>query len=81
MHKSEPGKEQVIQPDQIYIHSQYSNDFDYDVALIHLSSPVIYTSYIKPICLPLRETADADETLLRPGNMAVVTGKNNVHVL
>lgn len=74
MHKSEPGKEQVIQPDQIYIHSQYSNDFDYDVALIHLSSPVIYTSYIKPICLPLRETADADETLLRPGNMAVVTG-------
>lgn len=67
---------QIIRPDRIIIHPQYStnvDDYDSDVALIHLSSDAVFTDYVRPICLPLRKN-DADKTLLRPGNIGVITG-------
>uniref|UniRef100_A0A8C6WQ45 Peptidase S1 domain-containing protein n=1 Tax=Neogobius melanostomus TaxID=47308 RepID=A0A8C6WQ45_9GOBI len=36
---------------QVEIHPNYSPDLDNDIALMKMSSPVIYTHYINPICL------------------------------
>jgi hypothetical protein len=32
-----------------------SSIFDYDIGLVLLVQPVVFTSYIVPICLPIRE--------------------------
>ena len=76
--RTERGKEQLIRPDRIVIHPQYSSehpiDYDSDIALIHLSRSAVYTDYVKPICLPLRKN-DADRIMLRPGNIGVITGR------
>ena len=76
--KQERGREQIIRPDKIKIHPQFSTvviDYDSDVALIHLNSSAVYTDYVKPICLPLRKH-DADKILLRPGNVGTITGRS-----
>ncbi|CAJ0967528.1 unnamed protein product [Ranitomeya imitator] len=37
----------------VYNHPKYSSEgHEYDIALVKLSSPVTYTNYIQPICLP-----------------------------
>ena len=76
--RRERGREQIIRPDRIVIHPQYSSDhprdYDSDIALIHLNGSAVYTDYVKPICLPLRKN-DADRILLRPGNIGVITGR------
>ena len=72
----EKGREQIISTDRIKLHPQYSShaqDYDSDVALIHLTQDAVYTDYVKPICLPLRQN-DADDTLLSPGNIGIITG-------
>ena len=74
--RPEPSREQIIRPDRIVIHPQYDSDradYDADLALIHLKSDVIFTDYVRPICLPLRRQ-DSDRTLLRTGNIGVITG-------
>ena len=74
--RNEPGKEQVFQTDKIKIHPDYSssaNDYNSDLALIHLITSAVYTDFVRPICLPLRKN-DTDEILLRPGNPGVITG-------
>ena len=76
-YKQARGREQLMTPDRIIIHPHYDhvrNDYDRDLALIHLSSSAVYTDYVKPICLPLKQT-DADRFLLRPGNTGVITGR------
>ena len=77
--KVENGREQIISTDRIIIHPQYMRDvpkFDSDVALIHLTQDAVYTDYVKPICLPLRQN-DADHILLKPRNIGVITGWGN----
>lgn len=77
LHTNKPdrGKEQIVEPNGIFIHPYYSVEtFDNDVALIQLSSRVTYTDYVRPICLPMHKT-DADENLLKQGKIAVISGK------
>lgn len=72
----ENGKAQIIRPDRIIIHPQFSadrSDFDADLALIHLSRDAQFTDYVRPICLPLRKS-DGDKILLRTGRIGVITG-------
>ncbi|KAM3916902.1 transmembrane protease serine 9-like [Leptodactylus fuscus] len=45
--------EVVTNVQRIIVNSQYSGDGESgDIALIRLSSPIIYTQYIKPVCVP-----------------------------
>ena len=76
INKRERGREQIIRPDRFIIHPNFSaerNDYDRDVALIHLRSSAVYTDYVRPICLPLKKN-DADKIMLRPGTIGVITG-------
>ncbi|KAL0197311.1 hypothetical protein M9458_005851, partial [Cirrhinus mrigala] len=37
---------------QVVVHPEYNNlPYDNDMALLHLSSPVTFTNYIRPVCL------------------------------
>lgn len=74
--RAEPSREQLISANSILIHPHYDHhrsDYDRDIALIRLKTAVIYTDYVRPICLPLRGN-DADRYLLRPGMTGVITG-------
>jgi secreted trypsin-like serine protease len=55
---------------QIYMHPQYSSrTLTNDVALLQLSSPLVYTDHIQPVCLP----SNIDD-LLVAGQSVFVTG-------
>ncbi|XP_074854726.1 serine protease 27-like [Carettochelys insculpta] len=58
---------------QLEIHSSYNpNTFDSDIALVRLQSPLHYTAYILPICLPNSNDDAAN------GSLCWVTGWGNV---
>ncbi|XP_030077809.1 transmembrane protease serine 4 isoform X1 [Microcaecilia unicolor] len=38
--------------DKVFIHSMYNNSKPYDIGLIHLNSPLSFSDFIQPICLP-----------------------------
>ncbi|XP_051556955.1 vitamin K-dependent protein C-like [Myxocyprinus asiaticus] len=65
--------EMVIPVKQAITHPQY-NPFtvDNDIALLRLSGPAKYSTYILPACLPGRDLAE--RMLHRNGTMTVVTG-------
>ncbi|XP_057715482.1 coagulation factor VII [Corythoichthys intestinalis] len=57
----EEGTEQVIHVSQILMHENYVKaTADNDIALLRLASPVIYTPYAVPVCLPTKSLADRD---------------------
>ncbi|XP_070561154.1 clotting factor C-like [Ptychodera flava] len=45
--------------------------FDADIALLKLDTPVAFTKYIRPVCLPLN---NADDGVADQGDLAVVVG-------
>lgn len=60
---------------QIIVHEKYDPaSEDYDVAVMQLSSPVAYSDYIQPICLPSSTTDFA------PGSNCTVTGWGTLSV-
>ncbi|XP_073669818.1 transmembrane protease serine 9-like [Paramisgurnus dabryanus] len=48
------------------------NTYDNDITLLHLSSPVVFTDYIKPVCLP------AIDSTFYNGTSSWVTGWGNI---
>ena len=57
---------------KIRFHPQFNSvSYDSDIAVVELSSPVDFTDYVIPICLPHDES---DFKLLISGANAVVTG-------
>nr|AAM88341.1 coagulation factor VII [Danio rerio] len=55
------GTEQLIQVDQMFTHPAYvSETADSDIALLRLRTPIVYSVYAVPVCLPLREMAERE---------------------
>lgn len=53
------GTEQLIQVSEIFMHENYvTNTADNDIALLRLATPIVYTPYAVPICLPTRRMAE-----------------------
>ncbi|XP_061635960.1 coagulation factor VII-like isoform X2 [Phyllopteryx taeniolatus] len=62
----EEGTEQVIQVSQILMHERYEKKTaDNDIALLRLASPVVYTPYAVPVCLPTKTLAERDLWAIR----------------
>uniref|UniRef100_A0A8C0JAF7 Peptidase S1 domain-containing protein n=1 Tax=Chelonoidis abingdonii TaxID=106734 RepID=A0A8C0JAF7_CHEAB len=58
---------------QIIIHSDYNpSSFASDIALVLLRTPVLYTAYILPVCLPDRNDSVAN------GTLCWITGWGNI---
>ncbi|TMS01034.1 Coagulation factor VII, partial [Larimichthys crocea] len=55
------GTEQHIQVAEIIMHENYKTiTADNDIALLRLASPIVYTAYAVPVCLPTRPLAERD---------------------
>ncbi|XP_015252692.1 PREDICTED: coagulation factor VII-like [Cyprinodon variegatus] len=53
--------EQVIQVEEIIMHQNYvMRTVDNDIALLRLASPIVYSPYAVPICLPTRTLAERE---------------------
>ncbi|KAI2656420.1 Chymotrypsin-like protease CTRL-1 [Labeo rohita] len=61
---------QVKKVAKVITHPDFNKpvDFNNDIALLKLSSPVKMTAYVSPICLP------SSFTSIRPGTLCVITG-------
>ncbi|NWQ90770.1 FA10 factor, partial [Burhinus bistriatus] len=70
-------KEQKIDVERSWTHPHYdSNDYNGDIALLYLSSEVIFNEYVIPICLPSPSLA----TLLsEEGRIGMVSGWGATH--
>ncbi|NXO54184.1 FA7 factor, partial [Aramus guarauna] len=70
-------KEQKIDVERTWTHPHYdSNNYNSDIALLYLSSDVIFNEYVIPICLPSRTLA----TLLsEEGRVGMVSGWGATH--
>ncbi|NXH65793.1 FA7 factor, partial [Hydrobates tethys] len=70
-------KEQKIDVERSWTHPHYdSNDYNGDIALLYLSSDVIFNEYVIPICLPSPNLA----TLLsEEGRIGMVSGWGATH--
>ncbi|XP_051983917.1 vitamin K-dependent protein C-like isoform X2 [Xyrauchen texanus] len=67
------GTELVFTVKQAIVHPQYNHlTVDNDIALLQLSRPATFSTYILPACLPSRDLAE--RVLHRNGTMTVVTG-------
>ncbi|XP_046142276.1 uncharacterized protein LOC114874923 isoform X1 [Osmia bicornis bicornis] len=59
--------EQVLRVDHISLHPDYiDNGFINDIAMLRLEKPVIFSDYVRPVCLPQAEA--------KSGTMCTVTG-------
>lgn len=70
-------KEQKIEVQQSWIHPHYDSDnYNGDIALLYLSSNVVFNEYVLPICLPNPNLA----TLLTvEGTRGMVSGWGSTH--
>lgn len=55
------GTEQLIQVAEIIMHEDYViSTADNDIGLLRLASPIVYTPYAVPACLPTRQLAERE---------------------
>ncbi|XP_019511861.1 PREDICTED: prothrombin [Hipposideros armiger] len=73
----ERGIEKISMLEKIYIHPRYNwrDMLDRDIALLKLKKPITFSSYIHPVCLPDKQTANR---LLQAGHKGRVTGWGNL---
>ncbi|NWI23030.1 FA10 factor, partial [Sula dactylatra] len=70
-------KEQKIDVERSWTHPHYdSNDYNSDIALLYLSSDVIFNEYVSPICLPSPSLANL---LSEEGRIGMVSGWGATH--
>ncbi|NWH73806.1 FA10 factor, partial [Piaya cayana] len=70
-------KEQKIAVEQSWTHPHYdSNDYNSDIALLYLSSDVVFNEYAIPICLPSPSLA---RLLIEEGRVGTVSGWGATH--
>ncbi|XP_075273728.1 coagulation factor IX-like isoform X2 [Opisthocomus hoazin] len=70
-------KEQKIAVERSWTHPHYdSNDYNGDIALLYLSSDVVFNEYAVPICLPSPNLATL---LLEEGRIGTVSGWGATH--
>ncbi|XP_063966339.1 coagulation factor X-like [Lytechinus pictus] len=70
-------REQVFSINGLYLPKEHDFiDFDYDIALLHLSQPAVLGPYVRPICLPPEITSpDANlERLVTINSFGMVIG-------
>ncbi|NXY45127.1 FA7 factor, partial [Ceuthmochares aereus] len=70
-------KEQKIPVEHSWTHPHYdSNDYNSDIALLYLSSDVIFNEFVIPICLPSPNLA---RLLSEEGRIGMVSGWGSTH--
>ncbi|XP_009988102.1 PREDICTED: serine protease 55, partial [Tauraco erythrolophus] len=70
-------QEQKIDVERSWTHPHYdSNDYNSDIALLYLSSDVIFNEYVIPICLPSPNLA---ALLAEEGRVGMVSGWGATH--
>ncbi|NXW55142.1 FA10 factor, partial [Eurystomus gularis] len=70
-------KEQKIDVERSWTHPHYdSNDYNSDIALLYLSSDVVFNEYVTPICLPSPTLA---ALLSEEGRIGMVSGWGATH--
>uniref|UniRef100_A0A8C3PN74 Uncharacterized protein n=1 Tax=Calidris pygmaea TaxID=425635 RepID=A0A8C3PN74_9CHAR len=70
-------KEQKIGVERSWTHPHYdSNDYNGDIALLYLSSDVIFNEYVLPVCLPSPNLA---ALLSQEGQVGMVSGWGATH--
>ncbi|XP_077986729.1 complement factor B-like isoform X2 [Glandiceps talaboti] len=72
-------KVQFFDVDRMIVHENFDfdhrdDDFDYDVALLHLAHPAALDPFVRTLCLPNTQEFDLPENLVVPTKYAVVTG-------
>ena len=67
----ESTNHQYAEVEKIYIHPEYSqNAYDWDIALVKLTHPVVITDYVRTVCIPGANMAPDFDA----GTMCTVTG-------
>jgi len=66
---------QIRQPKVIHVSGDYNPlNFEADIAIIVLSSPVQFTFYVRPVCIPEYFNSLIEEYQVRAGNLGTVVG-------
>jgi len=75
LHINEWETAQITQVEKIFIHEEFEPDlYEQDIAIVRLSTPVVYTPSLLPVCLPQPTYSRKDDYTTYLGRKAVLTG-------
>lgn len=56
---------QVRRVSSVHIHPQYETiDYSHDIAIIRVDTPLVYTTYVQPACLPITDPVADDQIII-----------------
>ena len=65
------ANDQYAKVEKIYVHPNYSHAaYDWDLALVKLTHPLLFTDYVRPVCVPGAEMAP----IFNADTLTTVTG-------